>query len=383
MVNMKIFLVYIYIVPTLISLAVIYYTGYLLGDFRGYSYAIDSIDVVANVIKFVAPIFLFFLFVKVSDKCKFIQEKDDSFESFSFFLFIYIFFVTSILGAIKIGAGGASSGYAGVLMSTVVKLNPYLLLSVLAFSKIKVTRFLFCLFVSVLFSYKQVSMQGYLVALFSLVVFIFNRVRINSLIISLMLLFPFVVYEYLFEALSYIYSVRNEMRGVTFDVTEVGSLALGRVSSLSSYLYITDNSFDYSRISDFFSLGIYLERLIGFSPFATNSPSSVFNLSVLGDADYSIFLGLNGFLYSLYEASLGVFLLNVMVLMFFLFITFQLMPFFEKKKRVCVFFLVLYMNFLSFDVWELSMLFQSLIVVNILYCFFCIYRVVRSKNLIS
>ena len=125
---------------------------------------------------------------------------------------------------------------------------------------------------------------------------------------------------------------------MTFDVTEVSSLALGRVSSLSSYLYITDNAFDFSRISDFFSLGIYLERLIGFSLFATNSPSSVFNLSVLGDADYSIFLGLNGFLYSLYEVSLGVLILNVMVLMFFLFITFQLMPFFEKKKRPCVFF---------------------------------------------
>ena len=95
-------------------------------------------------------------------------------------------------------------------------------------------------------------MQGYLVALFSLSVFILNRVRINSLVISLVLLIPFVFYNYLFEVLSYIYSVRNEMRGVTFDVTEVSSLALGRVSSLSSYLYITDNAFDFSRISDFF-----------------------------------------------------------------------------------------------------------------------------------
>lgn len=383
MINMRMFLVYIYIVPTLISLAVIYHTGYLLGDFRGYSYAIDSIDVLGNVIKFIFPIFLFFLFVKVSDKLKFIQEKDNSFESLSFFLFIYIFFVTFIFGAIKIGVGDVSGGYAGLLMSTVIKLNPYLLLSVLAFSKIKTTRFLFCLFVAVFFSYKQISMQGYLVALFSLSVFILNRVRINSLVISLVLLIPFVFYNYLFEVLSYIYSVRNEMRGVTFDVTEVSSLALGRVSSLSSYLYITDNAFDFSRISDFFSLGIYLERLIGFSLFATNSPSSVFNLSVLGDADYSIFLGLNGFLYSLYEVSLGVLILNVMVLMFFLFITFQLMPFFEKKKRPCVFFLVIYMNFLSFDIWEFSMLFQSLIVINVLYYFLHLCRVVRSKIIIS
>ena len=91
MINMRMFLVYIYIVPTLISLAVIYHTGYLLGDFRGYSYAIDSIDVLGNVIKFIFPIF-FFLFVKVSDKLKFIQEKDNSFESLSFFsVYLHIF----------------------------------------------------------------------------------------------------------------------------------------------------------------------------------------------------------------------------------------------------------------------------------------------------
>ena len=62
---------------------------------------------------------------------------------------------------------------------------------------------------------------------------------------------------------------------------------------------------------------IYLERLIGFSLFCDKLPIIGFNLSVLGDADYSIFLGLNGFLYSLYEVSLGVLILNVMVLMFF------------------------------------------------------------------
>ena len=50
---------------------------------------------------------------------------------------------------------------------------------------------------------------------------------------------------------------------------------------------------------------------------------------------------------------------------------------------MCLFFLVIYMNFLSFDIWEFSMLFQSLIVINVLYYFLHLCRVVRSKIIIS
>lgn len=190
-----------------------------------------------------------------------------------------------------------------------------------------------------------------------------------------MLTTPFFVYQGVFSVLTYIYAARNQTRGVSFNANDIMALAVGRISSLSSYLYISDNSFNFSAVSDYFSLGIFLERILGFPVLSTNSPSSIFNIQELGNASYSIFLGMNGFLYSLYKASPLIFIFNFIVILFVLFLLFQLMPYFNKKHRVFVFFLVMYMPFLSFDIWEISVVLQSLIVINLLYLLFlCLTR---------
>lgn len=364
--NVKLFYIYIYIVPALLSLILISFGGTLLGDFRSFPYDMEIRDFVSTLIEFSLPLIILFTLIYGANNLVVFKSKTLQFESFILLLFVFIFFVTFFIGAIKIG-GNNVGGLPGLLMSLVVKLNPYLLLGVLAFSKVKVKIFFICLLVCFLYCYKQVSLQGYLISLISLMTFLLLRKKISTKLLIVILVSPFLIYSILFEALSYIYTLRNEMRGVEFDSTQIMSLAVGRISSLSSYLYMRESIFSYTEVSDFFTLGIFSERMIGFSFFDTLSPSIVFNNAELGEADYSIFLGLNGFLLSLYQSSIFIFLFNVIIILIIFFIIFQMLPFFNKGHRVAMFFLIMYMPILSFDIWEISIAFQSLLLINILY----------------
>lgn len=367
MANVKIFYVYIYAIPALLSLIIIYNGNYLLGDFRSYFYLMSGLDFAITFVEFLLPLAIIYLMLKLGNRVVLIKSKDARFERFALVLFVFIFFVTLCIGAIKVGNDNNVGGIPGVLMSLVVKLNPYLLIGILAFSKINTRSFVICLLVCVFYSYKQVSLQGYLVVFFSLITFLLSRYRIKPVLFIGLLLIPFFVYEPIFDVLTYIYTIRNQMRGVEFDATQVMALAIGRISSLSSYLYIRDGAYDFSGVSDFFSLGIILERVLGFTLFDTSSPSQIFNMAELGRAGYSIFLGLNGFLYALYQSSVFVFIFNVIIILFVIYVLFQLMPYFDRKNRLLMFFLVMYMPFLSFDIWEISIVFQSLILLNVLY----------------
>ncbi|MFM4774587.1 hypothetical protein ACEUD0_01865 [Aeromonas veronii] len=365
------FYVYIYIIPALLSLVLIASGGTLLGDFRSYSYSIDPIDFFLTLMQFLLPLAFIFLVIKTGDKLVITKGRGTVFECFLLTLFVFIFLVTFFIGAIKVGSSNVG-GLPGLLMSFVFKLNPYLLLGLLAFSNIKAKHFVFCLLVCILYSFKQVSLQGYLVSLFSLVTFILLRKNISNKLFFFVLIVPFFIHSFIFDVLIDIYTLRNQMRGVAFDSSQIMSLAVGRISSLSSYLYIRESlTTSFEGVSDYFSLGIFLERLSGFSVFNTVSPSVVFNKAELGAADYSIFLGLNGFLLALYKSSVLIFMFNVTVLLLVFLIIFQMLPYFDRKARVHMFFLIMYMPILSFDIWEISIVFQSIILINVL---FLLYR---------
>ena len=187
-----------------------------------------------------------------------------------------------------------------------------------------------------------------------------------------LLLTPIVLSGVVVEVLKFIYATRNEMRGgdVGFLPEEIVYLAVGRISALSSYIYVQDKILDYSAISDFFSWGILSSRFTGVPIVGTYSPSDLFNQHVLGDADYSIFLGVSGFLFVLFQASLPVFIVNLVPIVFVLIVIYFLIPYFDAKQRLSMFFILLYMFFLSSDIWELSIFFQSLIFINLLYFFY-------------
>lgn len=371
--KVKVFYTYIYVIPALLSLVLISTGDTLLGDFRSYSYSMSVSDFFFTLFQFLLPLLFIYLIIKVGSKVVVTKNKGKLFEDFSLMLFIFIFLVTLFVGAIKVGSANVG-GVPGLLMSLVVKLNPYLLLGILSFSNIKVKYFIFCLLVCMLYCFKQVSLQGYLVSVFSLITFILLRKNISGKLFVFMLVLPFFIYGFIFEVLTYIYTLRNEMRGVEFDSSQIMALAVGRISSLSSYIYIRESVTSLNGVSDFFSLGIFLERLLGFSALNTISPSIVFNKAELGDADYSIFLGLNGFLFTLFKTSIYVFLFNVIVIFFVFFVIFQMLPFFIKEHRVMKFFFVMYMPILSFDIWEISIVFQSLFLINLLYFFYCLIK---------
>lgn len=384
--KVKVFYIYIYLIPALLSLVLISTGDTLLGDFRSYSYSMDVNDFFLTLFQFLLPLFFIYSIVKAGSKIVVSKSKGKLFEEFSLILFLFIFLVTFFVGAIKVGSANIG-GVPGLLMSLVIKLNPYLLLGVLSFSNIKVKYFIFCLLVCLLFCFKQVSLQGYLVSLFSLITFLLLRKNISGKLFVFMLVLPFFIYGFIFEVLTYIYTLRNEMRGVDFDSSQIMALAVGRISSLSSYLYIRESVTTFNGVSDFFSLGIFLERLLGFSVLNTISPSIVFNKAELGDADYSIFLGLSGFLLALYKSSVLIFIFNVIILLFVVLVIFQILPYFDKKVRVHMFFLIMYMPILSFDIWEISIIFQSLILINFLFFMYCVFFIllnrVNNKNITS
>lgn len=367
--NVKIFYIYIYIVPALLSLILISFGGTLLGDFRSFSYDMKASDFLLTLIQVLIPLIILYLLLKLVNNIAITKEKGKLFEGFILILFVFIFFITFFFGAIKIGEENVG-GLTGLLMSLVVKLNPYLLLGLLAFSNIKTKSFVLCLAICIFYCFKQVSLQGYLISLFSLITFLLIRGKIGNKLFFAMLIMPFLLYSVLFEVLTYIYTLRNEMRGVEFDASQIMSLAVGRVSSLSSYIYIRESIYSYTSVSDFFSLGIFLERVLGVGFLDTVSPSAIFNNAELGEADYSIFLGLNGFLLSLYKSSVFIFHFNIIIILICFCLMFQMIPFFDRKNRVAMFFFIMYMPFLSFDIWEFSIIFQSLILLNLLYFFY-------------
>ncbi|MBB1400982.1 oligosaccharide repeat unit polymerase [Pseudoalteromonas sp. SG45-1] len=367
--NVKLFYIYIYIVPALLSLILISFGGTLLGDFRSFSYDMKASDFLLTLIQVLIPLIILYLLLKLANNIAITKEKGKLFEGFILILFVFIFFITFFFGAIKIGEENVG-GLAGLLMSLVVKLNPYLLLGLLAFSNIKTKSFVLCLAICIFYCFKQVSLQGYLISLFSLITFLLIRGKIGNKLFFTMLIMPFLLYSVLFEVLTYIYTLRNEMRGVEFDASQIMSLAVGRVSSLSSYIYIRESIYSYTSVSDFFSLGIFLERVLGVGFLDTVSPSAIFNNAELGEANYSIFLGLNGFLLSLYKSSVFIFHFNIIIILICFCLMFQMIPFFDRKNRVAMFFFIMYMPFLSFDIWEFSIIFQSLILLNLLYFFY-------------
>ncbi|WP_337137373.1 oligosaccharide repeat unit polymerase [Morganella morganii] len=370
----NIFLLYIYLIPAILSIILICNNNFLLGDFRSYGYDLSILDSFFVFFEFLIPLVIIYLVIKISNTASILAKKDSQFENFIVYIFIFIFFVTIFIGVIKVGPSSEITSPLFLLPKLTAKLNPYLLIGILAFSRIKTKHFIFCLCVCILYSYKQTSLQGYLIVFFSYAIFLLRTCKVNIYLFILLLLLPLVLYEYIFDILKLLYSVRNKMRGFEFNEQDIVSLSIGRISSLSSYLYIQDSLYNnignLNKISDYFSLGIFSERIFSIPLFDTISPSNVFNAYEIGDADYSIFLGLNGFLYILFQQSAPIIIINTIVILLVFILILQMLPYFSISERIPLFFLVMYSPILSFDIWEISILFQSLILLNILFFFY-------------
>lgn len=293
--------------------------------------------------------------------------KVDTFESiklekFAFYSIIITGLITLIFGANAIGHP-AQTGIAGVIIKIASKLNPLVLLPLLTFTNVSVRKFFFCAAVVIFYGYMQQSLQGIYISVLCAGAFFLLKVRLNGAIFILMLLSPIIFLGPLLDIITHLYTIRNEIRGVSFSVEEIFSLALGRISTTSSLIYTISNSFNTTGVSDYFVFGIVIERLIGVHILDTVSPSQVFNTYILGaNADYSIFMGLAGFFVFLLKTSPAVFIVNAACLILVLILIYLLIPVNNVKYRTSVFFLIMYLPFLSFDIWEISIVFQTIII---------------------
>lgn len=372
------YLIYIYFAPLILSLYLISVSGYLLGDFRSFSYSLSPIDIISVLLFYFVPFLMLYVVIKITNRVKVKDFSDLDLEGFLFKVFIFIGIVTIFFGANKIGQDPVP-GLSGVFIKIAGKLNPLALLPLIAFSKISTKKFFICLLVTALYGYRQESLQGYFITLLCLGVFIIKNYNLKTSVFIFILAIPFIFSGPVLSLASYLYSIRNEMRGVGFNLDEILSLAIGRVSTTSSLLFIESNSFDFNAISDYFSLGIISERLIGLSSFGSVTPSDIFNLQTIGAGQsYSIFMGLPGFLFFLFNGDAFTAIFNLLFLTSVFVVIYLLIPVVDKKNRVCVFFLVMFFPLLSFDIWEISIAFQTVIIWRVL-----IFLLVKRRKITS
>lgn len=341
-------------------------TGKLLGDFRSENYDMHFSELFIVLLAYAVPLLVIYIILKLVDKVKVINYEYYNFESILFYVFLFIGVVTLLCGANRIGQEGVP-GVAGLFVKIASKCSPLAMLALLSFSRIDLKRFLICIIIVVFYGFKQQSLQGYLVAAIAMTIYILVNYKINNMLYIFLLFIPAILLGPIIDFLSFIYSLRNEIRGVAFNIDEIASLLVGRVSSVSSYLYITSNNFISNVISEYFSIGIFLERLTGLHLINSISPSEAFNIDVVGpNSDYSIFMGLPGFLSFLIRYSIPIAVINILFLLFILSVMYYLIPTVNKMYRITAFFVVIYMTLLSSDIWELSILFQSVIVWKII-----------------
>ena len=222
----------------------------------------------------------------------------------------------------------------------------------------------------IFFSYMQRSLQGIFISILCIGVYYIVNNKINKITLNLLFVLPLIFIGPLLDLISYVYTLRNEMRGVAFDSNEILSLAIGRISTTSSLIEILQNNYSSQSASDFFSLGIMLERLLGISLFDTTSPSNIFNLAIVGeDAGYSIFMGMPGFFAFLLKGEITSFIFNTIIISLVLVCIYLLIPVFNRRYRIVAFFLIMYLSFLSFDIWEISIAFQTVVLWRIILLF--------------
>lgn len=361
MTKIKSLIIILYFAPIMLSLYMIAHSGYLLGDFRSERYELTMDESFFVILVYFLPLLVLYLLTKVVNKIEVTNYESNNVEKIIFYSLIFVGVVTLFFGANKIGQD-AIPGFDGLLVNIASKLNPLAMLMLLSFAHLNLKKFLLCIIIVLFYGYRQESLQGYLVVAISFAIYILINYKINNILFCFLLIIPVVFLGPIIDLLSFLYSLRNESRGVTFNIEEISSLLVGRVSSVSSYIYISSFYSAFNGVSDYFSISVFIERLTGLQLFHSVSPSEVFNAYIVGpNAGYSIFMGLPGFISFLVNYNGFVAAINIIFLLFILSFMYYLIPVVNKPYRTAIFFMVIYLTLLSSDIWELSILFQSII----------------------
>jgi hypothetical protein len=140
---------------------------------------------------------------------------------------------------------------------------------------------------------------------------------------------------------------------------------LGRINSFSSFYYIWSESCCTRSPDMLYVAGTVLERFVGL-PLSTLSPSQIFNQAILGadGADYGIFTSFAGSLMIEGRASPDILILSIVSYCVFIVFAYKITPLTSNAEKVPLFLLIFYFPYLSGDVWEFSILIQSLVVIS-------------------
>lgn len=357
---------YFYAAPLVANIFLIIQYGHLLGDFPHIIFDNNYGFLLLAAVVYIFPLFFIILFFSIGSKgSAWFPQRGNA--NFMFYLLVFAAAFTISFGTIPVGES-ASPGMIGLIQTIIIKFNPYLLIILLVASRVATWKILLAALCVAFISLAQKSLLGYFVIAMSLLFYwVDNKVH-NRFKMVFILVIPVISIAAFQEIISLIYDLRNQSRGVSGKIDEnlLLSYALGRINSFSSLYQILYDDCCGAAPSAFYAIGTLLERLTGLGLFNSTTPGQSYNELLLGGgADYGIFTSTAGAAFISLKSSLLLSVVNFLTLLGILRLMYILLPIPNSPSRLPLFLIVLYFPYLSGDVWELSLIFQSILILRI------------------
>ncbi len=365
--KLLILVIFIYVTPLIGGNILILNSGQLIGDFTGVEVETNIIDLLFIDILYLVPFLISLLFIG-KDRKIFEEKNSDYYINFYMLLIIANTLVSLTFGVIPVGQAG-DGGLVGIIQAFNAKLNPYILLILISGLKVDYLKFLTCCLLVGVISIIQKSSLGFFVIFIAMYTLVFVKNNLSLKKIVLYLTIPIFSIGFIGDVLIYLYELKNSSRGFDHAMNPemVLNYALGRINSLSSLFTIYYSECCGDGISNFYVLSTFLERITSLSFFEAISPTYLFNNYLSSDDNnYAIFTSMTGSLIILLRNGFTALIINIMSLIFFIIIIYKIMPFPNLSYKPLIFLLVFYLSYLSGDVWEISLLFQSFIILKFL-----------------
>ena len=368
--NSKLWLLvlYFYVAPLVGCVLLVMQNGHLLGDFTHLSVELDPTRLLFSAVTYLAPLIVIVTVVRQGSRLN-TWFDHQGYAEFIFYILLWVALFTLVFGAIPVGAPPAP-GITGVVQTVILKFNPYLLFLFLAALRVPPWRMVIGGLCVLLMGLSQNSLLGYFVVAMAFSVYWVDNKVSSRWHMLLFFAMPIVLIGGLQEGISYLYSLRNESRGGATDISEnmVLSYALGRINSFSSMYQIIYDDCCGAAPSAFYVIGTFLERLTGLGVFASTTPGQTYNEFLLGaGSEYAIFTSTAGAVYILFKSGWSILVVNVVALLVILKIMYVMVPVPTGPRKLPLFLIVLYLPYLSGDVWELSLSFQSIVLLRMTY----------------
>lgn len=356
-----------YLAPLILSISYILSTNRLLGDFTHSIVTDGHTEIIFAGAVYLLPLVCIIFISRVADRVR-IGNFNGECSSYLYGMLITVTILAVIIGLPSVGESPGEGGISNIARTIILKFNPQIVFLLFAFSNTSTKRLVIGIVCIAVIGYEQKSLLPVfliIIAILAHYVMNYSSSGLRLLIYTLMIVLAGSnIDTLLFE----LYQLRNNMRGSSaqLDFELVMSYALGRVNSFSSFYYIWSEGCCKNAPDLFYVAGTVLERIIGISLYLRN-PSQIFNDEILGieSLDYGIFTSFAGALLIDGRASFFIIILSSITYGIFVLFAHKITPLPSNGKKTPLFLLLFYFPYLSGDVWEFSILIQSLIVIRL------------------